>query len=178
MASLILLGSCHLILFVSSGNYFQIVRRQCCLKEGGEIFTWICHITQWALTRVLPCWLWRCHVWIAVTDGGQLKISDQISGLFVQLGLHPVLLLLADHPHHDRWSSSPSKIQCNNKQVEHGNHKNHCNKQPTRHSNHKNHCNKQPTRSPPRHSNQSNEQVTETLQRRHLGAGSSVSSSE
>ena len=119
----LIFGSCHLILFVSSGNYFQIVRRQCCLKEGGEIFTWICHITQWALTRVLPCWLWRCHVWIAVTDGSQLKISDQISGLFVQLGLHPVLLLLADHPHHDRWISCQSKIQCNNKQVEQSNHK-------------------------------------------------------
>ena len=29
--SVMLFGSCHLILFVSSTNYFQMVRRQCCL---------------------------------------------------------------------------------------------------------------------------------------------------
>ena len=31
--SVLVFGSCHLILFVRSTNYFQIVRRQCCLKE-------------------------------------------------------------------------------------------------------------------------------------------------
>jgi len=30
--SVMLFGSCHLILFVRSTNYFQIVRRQCCLS--------------------------------------------------------------------------------------------------------------------------------------------------
>ena len=31
--SVLVIGSFHMILFVSSGNYFQIVRRQCCLRE-------------------------------------------------------------------------------------------------------------------------------------------------
>ena len=33
-------GSCHLILFISLTNYFQIVRRQCCLpiiSKGGQV---------------------------------------------------------------------------------------------------------------------------------------------
>ena len=31
--SVLVFGSCHLILFVRSTNYFQIVRRQCCKRE-------------------------------------------------------------------------------------------------------------------------------------------------
>ena len=33
LVSVMIFGSCHLILFVSSTNYFQIVRRWCCLKS-------------------------------------------------------------------------------------------------------------------------------------------------
>ena len=31
--SVMIFGSCHLILFASSTNYFQIVRQQCCLNR-------------------------------------------------------------------------------------------------------------------------------------------------
>ena len=31
--SILLFGSCHLILFASSTNYLQIVRQQCCLNR-------------------------------------------------------------------------------------------------------------------------------------------------
>merc|ERR1712156_429208 len=35
--SVLLFGSCHLILFVSSTNSIQIVRRQCCLAQASKM---------------------------------------------------------------------------------------------------------------------------------------------
>ena len=78
--SVLLFGSCHLILFVSSTNYIQIVRRQCWLLRSVSIF-FICWQQLW----------WCCHPGGDGGGGGSYGVDTwTLEQLSIGL-LHPFL---------------------------------------------------------------------------------------
>ena len=75
--SVMIFGSCHLILFVSSTNYFQIVRPKCCERSHSKMYNYIILTVLDDIDLLSHCFCFCMKSWrsIVLSQDSSLKSS-------------------------------------------------------------------------------------------------------